>query len=224
MIDLAFTDDVFVLRMCAGENRFEPEFVRAFDAALDEVEASKGAAALVVTGEGKFFSNGLDLEWVQAATGEQLSLFASSLEALFARLLAFPLATVAAQNGHAFAAGAVFALVHDFRVMRSDRGYFCLPEVDLGIPFSAGSLAIVKARLAAPTLHDAVLSGRRFTAEEALEKNIVAEIAVDEEVVPRATLRAAALAGKDRPTLAALKRALYADAIAKLEAAASRAG
>ena len=47
---------------------------------------------------------------------------------LFARVLAFPRITVAAINGHAFAGGGMLALAHDFRVMRSDRGYFCLPE------------------------------------------------------------------------------------------------
>ena len=61
MIDLERVGAVFVLRMKAGENRFNPPFLVALGEALDEVEASAGPAALVVTGEGKFFSNGSPL-------------------------------------------------------------------------------------------------------------------------------------------------------------------
>jgi enoyl-CoA hydratase/carnithine racemase len=65
MIETSRNDDVFVLRMVADENRFNPTMLQAFRDALDEVEAEDGTAA-VLTGEGKFFSNGLDLDWMMA--------------------------------------------------------------------------------------------------------------------------------------------------------------
>ena len=43
------------------ENVFSPDLLDSLDAALDEVEASEGPAALVTTGAGRFYSNGLDL-------------------------------------------------------------------------------------------------------------------------------------------------------------------
>ncbi len=58
--------------------------------------------------------------------------------------------TVAAVNGHAFAAGAMLATAHDHVVMREDRGYWCLPEVDLGLPLTAAMYAVVAAHLPAP--------------------------------------------------------------------------
>ena len=64
MIDLQREGEVFVLTMDDDENRWNTTFVRAFSKALDEVEASEGAASLVTTSSSaKFFSNGLDLEW-----------------------------------------------------------------------------------------------------------------------------------------------------------------
>ena len=66
--------------------------------------------------------------------------------------------TVAAVQGHVFAAGAMFALSHDVRVMRADRGFFCLPEVDIRIPFSTGMSALVQGRLVKQVAHEAPTS------------------------------------------------------------------
>ncbi len=46
--------------------------------------------------------------------------------------------------GHVYAAGAMMALTHDYRIMRNDRGWFCLPEVHLKIPFTVGMMSLLK--------------------------------------------------------------------------------
>ena len=66
MIELDRQGDVYTMTLNAGENRWNTTFVRAIDEALNEVAASQGPAALVTTSASeKFFSNGLDLDWVQ---------------------------------------------------------------------------------------------------------------------------------------------------------------
>ena len=132
-------------------------------------------------------------------------------------LLHLPAAAVAAMNGHAFAGGGMLALAHDFRVMRADRGFFCLPEIDLRLPLAAGMTALIKSRLTPATFRDMILSGARVGAVEALERGIVDEAAPADEVLPRAIARAAALADKDRATMGALKRGMYADTLSVLE-------
>ena len=219
MIDLGREGDVFVLRMTEGENRFNPAFLSAVNRALDEVEKSEGPAALVTTGEAKFYSNGLDLAWLSGEDQDAVAAFIGSVHALFARVLAFPTVTVAAVNGHAFAGGGMLALAHDFRVMRTDRGYFCLPEVDIRLPLSPGMAALIAGRLPKQTAHEAIVTGRRYGGGEAAAAGIVDEAVAEAEVLPRAVARAAASAGKDRSTLAALKRGLYAEALAVLEGA-----
>jgi len=223
MIDLERHGAVFVLRMKAGENRFHPPFIEALGEALDEVETSEGPAALVTTGEGKFYSNGLDLLWMRGQDNATLGVFVASFQRLLARLLALPLPSVAAVNGHAFAGGAMFALAHDFRVMREDRGFFCIPEVDLGLPLAPGLLELLRARLPRTVLHEAIVTGRRYGGRDALAARIVEAALPEAELLPRAIERAAALAGKDRTVLAALKRGIYAETLAVLEGSAGHA-
>ena len=218
MIDLERDGDVVVLRMRAGENRFNRGFIDAMNAALDEVEAMEGSPALVTTGEGKFYSNGLDLAWMQGEGAADLDPFIADVHRMFARFLAFPLPTVAAMNGHAFAGGAMFALAHDYRVMRSDRGYFCLPEADLGVPLVDGMTALIREKIGSgPVLRDAVLAGERFASVEAVAASFVDVEAPEDGVLDAAIALVAPLAGKDRSTRQALKRGLYAATLAVLE-------
>lgn len=209
--------EVTILRLTAGENRFNPVTLGAIAAALDEIEGSDAPGALVITGEGKFFSNGLDLDWMGSTPSGGAEEVLQGLHALLARLLVFPVGTVAAINGHAFAGGAMLALSCDVRVMREDRGYFCLPEVDLGLAFTPGMTALLKARLVAGTAHEAMVAGRRYSAPEALAVGIVGAAVPLEQLLETAVDRAAAFAGKPRATVAAIKHGLYADVVAALE-------
>jgi enoyl-CoA hydratase/carnithine racemase len=218
-MDLSRDGEVFVLRLCAGENRIHPDFLREFGATLDEVEKSEGPAALVTTGEGRFYSNGLDVGGLGHLDRDGVTAFLADLDRLFARLLVFPTATVAAINGHCFAAGGMLALAHDFRVMRADRGFFCLPEIDMAMrqPLEPGMYALIGAKLPKAVFLEALVTGRRYGGLEAAARGIVDEAVSEGEVPTRALARARELSGKDRATLAALKRGLFRDALAVLE-------
>ncbi|MBI4898197.1 MAG: enoyl-CoA hydratase/isomerase family protein [Actinobacteria bacterium] len=206
---------VFVLDLGEDENRFNPDWVAGVNAALDKVEVAESPKALVISARGKIWSNGLDLDWFAANVGE-VNDFLGDVHGLLARVLAFGTPVIAAIQGHCFAAGAMLALACDERVMRSDRGYFCLPEVDIFIPFTPGMSALIQARLAPQTAHEAMTTGRRFGGEDAAATGI-AQLAVSEdEVLPSAVARADELAGKDQNTLATIKQRMYADTVAIL--------
>lgn len=215
MIDLQRTGDVFVLTMDEGENRLSPAFLDAAEAHLAAVAEAEGPRALVTVGTGKFFSNGLDLDWL-GANADQLVPYLGRVHELFAAYLSLPCPTVAAMNGHTFAAGAMLAICHDVRIMRADRGYWCLPEVDLGMPFTPGMNALIPAMVPARTAHEAMVLGRRFSAAESLEAGIVHEVADEADVLPRAIERAAALASKAGPNLAGIRTHLHQDVLAHL--------
>ena len=146
--DLTRHETVFVLTMDAGDNRFNRPSLDRINDPLDQREEVDGPAALVTTGTGKFYSNGLDLDWVSSGKADMSFLdLAMATQRLLARTLTFPRPMVAAVNGHCFAAGAMWSLAHDFRVMRADRGFWSMPEVDIEIPFTEGMAALIQARL-----------------------------------------------------------------------------
>jgi enoyl-CoA hydratase/carnithine racemase len=217
MIDVSRQGSVYVLTMNAGENRLNATSVAALNAALDQVEKDRGPSAVVTTGTGKFYSNGLDLDWIGSDDCTNRPAFIRDVQRLFVRLLTFSRPTVAAVNGHAFAAGAMILLAQDFSVMRSDRGYFCLPEVDIHIPFSTGMSALIAAKLPQPVFHEACTTGKRYGGADAARLGIVSEAAVAVDVLPRAIARAEELATKDAGTLRAIKRSLYARVVTALE-------
>jgi enoyl-CoA hydratase/carnithine racemase len=211
MVDLSQHGSVWVLRMDDEENRFHRSSIADLHAALDTIEAVEGDRALVTTGTGKYYSNGLDLDWLMA--GEGTDGFIEEVHRLFGRVLGFPAFTVAAVNGHAFAGGAMLACAHDKIVMRADRGYWCLPEVDLGLPLTPAMYATVAAHLPGETLADAVLTGRRYGGFDAVEAGIAIDAVAEDEVLTRAVSLAAEMAAKDRTVLAAHKALLYGDAL-----------
>ena len=216
--------DVFVLDLNVGgerdtENRFSPEWLAEIDQLLDEVLASTGNAALVTTGTGKFYSNGLDLDWLSGHL-DQTASYVGTIQALFGKVLTFPMVTVAAMNGHTFAGGGMLAVAHDARVMRADRGFFCLPEVDIHIPFTPGMAALLQARLSRATAHEAMTTARRYGGPDALAAGIVDETAAEGDVLSRAVARAAALTGKRGDTLGAIKTTMYGPAVAALRESA----
>jgi len=209
-------DDVHVLDLGDGENRFHPDWLAAVNGALDEVEQSP--APLVTTASSRIYSNGLDLDWL-GQHGDQLQTYVAEVQGLLARMLAFPVPTVAAIPGHVFAAGAMFALAHDFRVMRTDRGFFCLPEVDINIPFTPGMAALIQSKLVPATAHEAMTTGRRYGGTDAAAAGVVDDAVPEEDVLPKALARARALTGKNPQTLAAIKTQMYVGPLAALREA-----
>jgi enoyl-CoA hydratase/carnithine racemase len=207
--------DVFILNLGDDENRFNPDWMSAVSDLVDEAAAAPSPRALVTTASGKFWSNGLDLEWL-GQNQDQIEPFVNQVHGLFARMLAAPMPTVAAIQGHCFAAGAMLALAHDWRVMRADRGFFCLPEADINIPFTPGMGALIQCKLSPATQTDAMLTGRRFGGEEALAAGIVSAAAAEDSVVADAVALATAQASKDGTTLGTIKSRMYAGPLATL--------
>lgn len=207
-------DGVFVLELGDDENRFSPDWLESVHASLDTVLA-EDSGALVTTGQGKFYSNGLDLKWIMEHA-DQLASYRADVQELLARVLTLPVPAVAAVNGHAFGAGAMFALAHDYRVMRADRGFFCFPEVDINVPFTPGMAALIQGKLTPAAAVEAMTTGRRFGGVQARDRGLVDEVADEGAVVHTAAELVRPLAGKNQDTLGTIKSTMFASAVTAL--------
>ena len=207
---------VFVLTWSDGENRFRDEAIAGWNAALDEVERTEGAKALVTTGAGKFYSNGLDLDWALRERKDDFPDYILDVLAVLGRVLTLPCTTVSACNGHAFGAGAQLVAAHDFRLMRADRGFFCMPEIDMKAFLHPGMTALLAARLPAQTVHEVLATGRRYGGGDAKAAGIVEEALPEAELLPRALEVASGLAAKAHPVMKRLKADLYPHVLAAL--------
>ncbi|HWC36632.1 MAG TPA: enoyl-CoA hydratase-related protein [Mycobacteriales bacterium] len=207
--------EVAILNIGDDENRFSPEWLEAMHARLDEIEALGTPAALVTIADGKFWSNGLDLDWLMSHA-ERAEWYVDTVQRLLSRVLSLGMPTVAAIQGHCFAAGAMLAMAHDWRVMRADRGFFCLPEVDINLPFPPGMDALLRAKLTPNTAIDAMTTGRRYGGTDALAAGIVTAAVSDAEVLPSAVELVRPLAAKAGPNLGVIKATMFATAIRDL--------
>lgn len=214
---LDYDGDIAVLDLGDDENRFSPEFLEEVHAHLDTVLA-KGAHGLVTTADSKFYSNGLDLDWL-GAHSDQGAWYVGRVQGLLARVLTLPIPTAAAVVGHAFGAGAMLAMAHDFRVMRADRGFFCFPEVDIRIPFTPGMAALIQAKLTPQAAVASMTTGRRFGGTDAHAHGLVDDTTPEGSVTAAATELLRPLGSKDSGTLGAIKQVMFGTAAQALTAA-----
>lgn len=212
MPTLSRDGDVAVLNIGNDENRFTPEWLDGMHECLDEVDGLGTPVALVTVAEGKFWSNGLDLDWL-TSHADHFEAYVTLVQRLLSRVLTLPMPTVAAIQGHCFAAGGMLAMAHDWRVMRADRGFFCLPEVDLGLPFPPGMDALLRAKLTPSTAVDAMTTGRRYGGNDALAAGIVTAAAAEAEVRGTALDLVRPLTAKAGPNLGVIKSTMFAEAV-----------
>jgi enoyl-CoA hydratase/carnithine racemase len=201
-MDISMTREgpVAVLTWDAGENRINLDSLAGLNSILDELEAMNGPLSIVLTGKGKFFCNGLDLERF-ASKPDEFAATLLELERTIGRLLVFPAYTVAALNGHAFAGGALISCAFDYRVMREDRGFWCMNEAEIGLALDQRLWSILTNRLPRATAIVAATTARRFAAPDALRFGIIEATASEQDVLGHALAVAQAMSSLDRATL-----------------------
>jgi len=161
----------------------------------------------------KNWSQGVDVEWLGQRMAEKdnqaIKDFMYGMNNVFKRLLLYPVPVIAAISGHAFGNGAILSCACDFRFMRADRGFFCFPEVDLGIPFLPGMIAFVKKSLPYYKFNELKLTGRRATAAELEEHNIIIKSCADVDELMKESVNFAKTFQKKRGIFGEHKKRLH---------------
>lgn len=220
-VEFILDEKVAVVSLNDGENRFNPELLEAFLRVLDTIEQETEARTLVVRAtDEKIFCNGIDLNWIapllKSGEKEPIKDFLFKLNDLFKRILLYPMPTIAAITGHAFAGGAILACAFDFRFMRTDRGFFCFPEVDLNIPFLPGMIALIKKAIPMYKFEEMQYTGKRLTGQECEAHHIVMKACHINDLMNEALAFAKTL-DKQRMIIREMKKRLYKDIIRTID-------
>jgi len=212
MVNLEKHGNVYTLTFEEADgNALTLELLNDIHAAFDKViEDSKGPCALVLTATGKSFSSGLSIRAMSAYKAHELTQFSDAMQRLYGRLINFPVPTVAAINGHAFAGGAFLALACDYRVMREDKGWFCISEVDVGVAIAPNIMEVAILKMAPNVLRDAVLTGKRYSGQACLELGLADAVCSEATLLDMALEIVKPIATKKRHIYKALKSSLYA--------------
>jgi enoyl-CoA hydratase/carnithine racemase len=208
------TDTVGVITMNDGENRQNPDFVRAVLTAFDEIEQDAEISSVIISSsDKKNWSLGIDLQWMSVVMSEKdfqgMRDFMYGMNRVYARILRYPMPVIAAINGHAYGGGTVMACACDFRFMKSDRGFFCFPEVDISIPFLPGMMAIIEKAVPYYKLEELVLTGKRSVAAELEAHHVIVKTCENEEALMKESMTYAKTFTKKRPIFGELKRRMH---------------
>ena len=216
-------ETVAIITMTNGENRQNLVFAKTLNSMLDEIIADKTISALIITSnDEKNFSQGIDVMWItdlmQKNEHQPVIDFINEMDNVFKKMLLYPVPVIAAINGHAFGNGSILSCACDFRFMRSDRGFFCFPEVNIGIPFRWGMNAFVEKAIPLHILSQMQFTGNRYTAPELEKHNIIVKACANQEDLMASAIAFAKTLQKKRGILGEMKKRLYNDIIKVLDA------
>ena len=188
-------------------NAYNVQMRDDFSEALHAVADDPDVTALLITGEGRGFCAGADLTEFGTAPSQVIARKVRWERDVWGQLTGMDKPVVAAVHGFCIGSGLEIALLCDLRVAAEDT-VFAMPEVRLGMIPAAGGTQTLTRNTGSSRALDLLLTGRRFTAREALGMGLVTRVCPPEDLRRDARRLAASLAEADAGAVALLKRAL----------------
>jgi methylglutaconyl-CoA hydratase len=189
-------------------NALSPLTICELMTALDEIEKSKARVA-ILTGAGKAFCAGMDLETLAAIakqSAHENQEDSRKIAKMFRRIWSFPRPLIAAVNGHALAGGCGIATLCDFTIAAPE-AKFGYTEVKIGFLPAIVSVFLSR-QVGEKRTRDLLLTGRLVEAAEAKEIGLVTEIVAPERLMVRAEEIAEVLIAASPSSVTRAKRLL----------------
>jgi enoyl-CoA hydratase len=209
-------DTVVVFFARPPANAFNLEFTEELHARLDALAAKVPAGGVVVTGDGRTFSGGVDFKAVPGYTAEQRARMLGHVNASITTLYGLPTATVAAVNGHAIGGAFVAMLACDVRLATDSDAKLGLTEVIAGIPYPACPMEVVQAEIEPSYRRHLVLSGEIISPQTAHAYGLIDELVAPQNLLSRAVDLARTRAAAR--SYARVKEQLKHDTLARMRA------
>jgi enoyl-CoA hydratase len=205
-------------------NALDVEMTEEIADAFEALAADRTISAVVLTGEGKAFSAGLDLKAIPRYSDEELQRLLHAINRMATAVYGCPIPVIGAINGHAIAGGFVLAMCCDWKIVADAPMQIGLTEVRVGVPYPAAAIEVVRSELQPKIARELVLFGKNMGAAEALAAGIFDESSSPERLLERAMQKAREAAQSPRHAFATIKLQLRRRALEHCLAAVSGEG
>jgi enoyl-CoA hydratase len=217
MIELKTENGIAIVTIRHGKaNALDVELCEGLAKCFEELRSSD-ARAVVMTGQGRMFSAGVDLPRLSSGGPDYVRKFLPTLHRLYDAAFFHPKPVVAAINGHAVAGGCVLACCADRRIMARASGRIGVTEILVGVPFPALAFEIVRFAVPAHHLAEFTFGGATYDTGAALDRGWVDEVVEGDALLSRAIAAAQELARLSPPAFAQTKKQLRQEAAERVE-------
>ncbi len=222
MIETGVVDGVANLTLNSGKvNALDLELVTKLNQSLDQLRDDAQIAGIIVAGNSRVFSAGIDLKRLVAEPPDYLEAFLPELTRLFVQALVFPKPLVIAITGHAVAGGCVLASAGDYRVI-SDMARIGVPELRVGVPFPTAGLEIMRWAATPGSFRKMINSGATFTGPHAVSAGLADQACPAAEVIPEAARALSEMRQVPLPVFALTKRQMRWPVVQAIDEAGQR--
>jgi enoyl-CoA hydratase/carnithine racemase len=201
--------DLAVIRLERGKvHALNDQVIEEVHETFTALENDDSVKAVILTGTGKFFSFGFDIPGFMNHSPEAFTTFVTRFTKLYTYMFLYPKPVVAAINGHCIAGGCILATAADYRIMVSGKARIALNEVTFGSSIFAGSIEMLKFCAGSRHAELILTSGHMYSAEEAVNMNLVDLATSDDNLMDEAKRVAREYAAKENSAFVSLKNML----------------
>ena len=216
-IEVSKDNQIAIVRLKRGKvNALNEPLVEEIYQCFKELEDDYDTRAVIVTGQGSFFSFGFDIPEFLSYSPKEFARYLTKFTGLYTYIFAYPKPVVMALNGHTIAGGCMLAIAGDYRVMVSGKARISLNELSFGSSVFAGSVIMLKYLTGARFAEQVLLGASMYSAEQAKSMGLVDEVATEAELMKAATARAQEYLGKYPPAFASIKGHLRKSVVAEM--------
>jgi Delta3-Delta2-enoyl-CoA isomerase len=177
-------------------------------ACFKELADDAQTKAVIISGQGKFFTYGFDIPEFLNYKKEDFLRYLTKFTDFYGDVFLFPKPVIAALNGHTMAGGCMIAIACDYRIMVSGKAKISLNEINFGSSLFAGSVEIIKLWLGQKNAETAAYTGAMYAAEEAFQLGLIHQVSTEADLEANARAVAEQYAAKDGVAFRSIKHLL----------------
>jgi 3,2-trans-enoyl-CoA isomerase len=212
MIELDIKENISIITIKNGKvNALDHKMLLDIELALKDIEESHHKTnTILISGNGSFFSFGLDIPSFLELSRDELKLSINKLLHICDQLFRSSKVTISSLNGHATGAGCMIAISSDFRLMVNERAKIALNEINIGLPLFSSTILMLRNSIGYNNAKKVLLTGDLLSPQEALNLGLVDSLHDKEDLYQRSLELALSFKSKDSSIIKIMKNQLNA--------------